>query len=32
LVYSMILVEEVYKLIFSFRRYKQKRWLRNIVA
>ncbi|TAH67021.1 MAG: MATE family efflux transporter [Anaerolineaceae bacterium] len=32
IVYAMILVEEVYKLILGFIRYKKKKWLRNIVA
>ena len=32
IVYAMILVEEVYKLILGFIRYKKKIWLRNIVA
>jgi Na+-driven multidrug efflux pump len=31
-VYAMIMIEEVYKLILGFIRYKQKRWLKNIVA
>jgi putative MATE family efflux protein len=31
IVYSMILIEEIYKLICSFARYKKKKWLRNIV-
>lgn len=30
-VYAMILIEEIYKLILSYIRYKQKKWLRNIV-
>lgn len=32
LVYAMILIEEVYKLILSYIRYRQKKWLKNIVA
>ena len=32
IVYAMILIEEVYKLILSYIRYKQKKWLKNIVA
>lgn len=32
IVYAMILIEEIYKLILSYIRYKQKKWLRNIVA
>lgn len=30
-VYAMITLEEVYKFILGFRRYKQKKWLKNIV-
>lgn len=32
IVYAMILIEEIYKLTFSYIRYKKKKWLRNIVA
>lgn len=32
IVYAIILIEEIYKLIFSYLRYKKKKWLRNIVA
>ena len=32
IVYSMVLIEEIYKLIFGYIRYKKKKWLRNIVA
>ena len=32
IVYAMILIEEIYKLVFSYIRYRQKKWLRNIVA
>lgn len=32
IVYTMILIEEIYKLIFGFIRYKKKIWLRNIVS
>ena len=32
IVYAMILIEEVYKLILSYIRYRQKKWLKNIVA
>ncbi len=32
IVYAMILIEEVYKLILAFIRYRKKKWLRNIVA
>jgi len=32
LVFAMVLTEEIYKLIFSYIRYKKKKWLRNIVA
>ncbi|HHT97407.1 MAG TPA: MATE family efflux transporter [Clostridiales bacterium] len=31
IVYAMILMEEAYKFIMSFYRYKKKKWLRNIV-
>ena len=31
-VYAMITIEEVYKFILGFKRYKQKKWLRNIVG
>ena len=31
-VYAMILIEEIYKLVLSYIRYRQKKWLRNIVA
>ncbi|OOM82169.1 multidrug resistance protein MdtK [Clostridium puniceum] len=31
LVYAMVALEEVYKFILGFRRYKQKVWLRNLV-
>ncbi len=31
-VYAMILIEEVYKLVLGYIRYRQKKWLRNIVA
>lgn len=30
-VYAMITIEEVYKFILGLRRYKQKKWLRNII-
>lgn len=30
-VYAMVMAEEVYKLIFGFVRYRQKKWLRKIV-
>jgi putative MATE family efflux protein len=32
LVYAMILVEEIYKIIFGYLRYKKKIWLKNIVS
>ena len=32
LVYAMIMIEEIYKLILGFLRYRKKKWLRNIVA
>ncbi len=31
-VYAMITIEEVYKFILGFKRYKQKKWLNNIVG
>jgi putative MATE family efflux protein len=31
-VYALILIEEIYKLILGFVRYRQKKWLKNIVA
>lgn len=31
-VYAMITIEEVYKFILGFKRYKQKKWLKNIVG
>ncbi len=31
LVYAMILIEEVYKAILGYHRYRKKKWLRNIV-
>ena len=30
-VYAMVTFEEIYKFILGFRRYKQKKWLRNLV-
>lgn len=30
-VYAMIMVEEVYKAVFGYVRYRKKKWLRNIV-
>ncbi|MBH1942296.1 MATE family efflux transporter [Mobilitalea sibirica] len=32
IVYAMILLEEIYKLILGFKRYRKKKWLRNIVS
>ncbi len=32
IVYAMILIEEVYKLVLGFLRYRQKKWIKNIVA
>lgn len=32
IVYAMILIEEVYKAVFGYIRYRQKKWLKNIVA
>ncbi|MDD3173638.1 MAG: MATE family efflux transporter [Herbinix sp.] len=31
-VYAMVLIEEIYKAIFGFIRYRQKKWLKNIVS
>ena len=31
-VYAMITIEEVYKFLLGYKRYKQKKWLRNIVG
>lgn len=31
-VYGMITFEELYKFIFGFRRYKKKKWVKNIVG
>ena len=31
-VYSMVMLEELYKLILGLRRYRKKKWLNNIVA
>ncbi len=30
-VYVLVLAEEIYKFVLSFKRYKQKKWLKNIV-
>lgn len=32
IVYAMILIEEIYNLIFGYLRYKKKIWLRNIIS
>ncbi|MBP1756653.1 MAG: hypothetical protein H6Q59_3051, partial [Firmicutes bacterium] len=32
IVYAMITMEEVYKLVFGYLRYRKKKWLKNIVA
>lgn len=32
IVYAMVTLEEVYKTIFSYIRYRQKKWLRNLAA
>jgi putative MATE family efflux protein len=32
IVYAMIMIEEIYKVIFGYIRYRQKKWLKNIVA
>ncbi|WMJ88367.1 MATE family efflux transporter [Anaerocolumna sp. MB42-C2] len=31
-VYAMVLIEEVYKFILGIKRYRKKKWLRNLVA
>jgi putative MATE family efflux protein len=31
-VYAMITTEEIYKFVFGLRRYRKKKWLKNIVA
>ena len=31
IVYAMVMFEEVYKFILGARRYRQKKWLKNIV-
>ena len=31
-VYGMITFEELYKFILGFRRYKKKKWVKNIVG
>jgi Na+-driven multidrug efflux pump len=30
-VYAMVTFEEAYKFVIGFKRYKQKKWLRNLV-
>lgn len=32
IVYAMVMLEEVYKAVFGYWRYKQKKWLRNLAA
>lgn len=32
IVYAMVMMEEVYKAILGYRRYRQKKWLRNLAA
>ncbi len=32
IVYAMVLIEEIYKFVLGIIRYRQKKWLRNIVA
>ncbi len=32
IVYAMVMLEEVYKAIFGYWRYRQKKWLRNLAA
>ena len=32
IVYAMVMVEEIYKFVLGLIRYRQKKWLRNIVA
>ncbi|QHQ62141.1 MATE family efflux transporter [Anaerocolumna sedimenticola] len=31
-VYAMVLIEEIYKFILGIKRYRKKKWLRNLVA
>ncbi len=32
IVYAMIMIEEIYKLVFGYMRYRKKKWLKNMVA
>lgn len=32
IVYAMVMLEEVYKAVFGYWRYRQKKWLRNLAA
>lgn len=32
IVYAMVLLEEVYKTVLGYRRYRQKKWLRNLAV
>lgn len=32
IVYAMILIEEIYKLLLGYIRYRQKKWIKNVVA
>jgi len=32
IVYGMVMIEEIYKVIFGYIRYRQKKWLKNIVT
>lgn len=32
IVYAMVLIEQIYKMILGYLRYKKKKWIRNIVA
>ena len=32
IVYGMVMVEEIYKAILGYLRYRQKKWLRNLAV
>ena len=32
IVYAMVMAEEVYKSVFGYIRYRQKKWLRNLAV
>ena len=32
MVYAMVTLEEVYKAVFGYLRYRKKKWLRNLAA